>query len=157
MKTARMYYDSMIPNCPYGEGLEPLRKIFSPSTMVEFAANYHEYCMRILRKQTNNPVYVKKIKDGFRGIIATLETIEALKLIEEGENYDELKYRVNYVTNLLNDIETTNTSQSSKKIENDLLPDVIQRSELVCMCKGTTQVNRINDRYICCTCNRPLM
>ena len=37
------------------------------------------------------------------------------------------------------------------------IADVIQRSELVCMCKGTTQVNRINDRYICCTCNRPLM
>lgn len=31
------------------------------------------------------------------------------------------------------------------------------RCELTCMCKGITQVNRINGKYICCSCNKPLV
>lgn len=30
-------------------------------------------------------------------------------------------------------------------------------SQLVCMCHNTIQVTRINDKYICCTCNRPII
>ncbi len=32
--------------------------------------------------------------------------------------------------------------------------NVIQRSEQFCRCVDTTQVNRINDKYICCNCKK---
>lgn len=44
------------------------------------------------------------------------------------------------------------------KSEQLLLHVVTQRSELVCDCLPmSTQVSTINGRYICCTCNKPLL
>jgi hypothetical protein len=33
----------------------------------------------------------------------------------------------------------------------------IKMSEVVCTCSGETQVSRINGRFLCCECKRPLL
>lgn len=50
---------------------------------------------------------------------------------------------------------TKQFSNSSYEQNKSTLPPV---SQLVCMCNGTrlVRLNRINDSYICCTCNKPL-
>ena len=67
MKTSRMYYDQMFKDYKqYGSELEGLRQIFSPADMVEFAANYHEYCMRVIRQTQSS----KEIKNDLLGAVS---------------------------------------------------------------------------------------
>jgi len=49
-------------------------------------------------------------------------------------------------------VDAVNAATSTQKNEL-VIPHV---SHLVCMCHGTKQVSMINNKYICCTCNRPL-
>lgn len=46
----------------------------------------------------------------------------------------------------------------NEAVKNCSIHVVTQQSELVCDCLPmSTQVSTINGRYICCTCNKPLL
>jgi len=48
--------------------------------------------------------------------------------------------------------------EANRHLKNLPIHVVTQQSELVCDCLPmSTQVSTINGRYICCTCNKPLL
>jgi hypothetical protein len=50
-------------------------------------------------------------------------------------------------------------SEAQQQVNSVDLADVVGQSEqLTCECVGlgSTEVNKINDKWICCECNRPL-